>query len=355
MLTRKITNFKTQFFFKAAAFLVLVLVLAGRFFMADQAYTAISSPESLPDDSALQAKIDQYKQFKSKHEDKDFRLKGTPVRRTELGGDGPRSYSFTVYHIAYGITEDNFREYNPYSKQIIRSPIYPGQASSTVCRSGFFVEQHKESAAMPEVACLDEMEKSYPVALILDTFSEEEKEHVVTIYEFEDGDIDIRFSFDKGSDKKFVESVFKKLKNADELNDARRPEAEMLPIIPTDNQRVTAVFLDEDKDGEPESVFLPYCINGSFFDQDPHNNSFQVGLKYKLVTKKDLAGKTDAERNALVKRLGLWKWDKPSEILASFSENPGPDIVFFDMGKVVNSVVVDERPDGKFDRYEFLY
>jgi len=48
-------------------------------------------------------------------------------------------------------------------------------------------------------------------------------------------------------------------------------------------------------------------------------------------------------------------WDKPSEILASFSENPGPDIVFYDFGKVVDSVVIDERPDGKFDRYKFLY
>ena len=43
-------------------------------------------------------------------------------------------------------------------------------------------------------------------------------------------------------------------------------------------------------------------------------------------------------------------WVKPNEILASFSENPGPDIVFYDLGKVVDSVVVDERPDGKFDR-----
>ena len=199
MLTPKIKNFKSQILLKAAAFMVFAFVLAGRFFMTDQAHTAVSYPEPLTADSALQAKIEQYKIFKSKHEDKDFRLKGTPVNRTEQGSDKPRSYSFMVYHIAYGITEDNFREYNPYSKQIIRSPLYPGQAASTVCRSGFFVEQRKESGAMPEVACLDEMEKSYPVALILDTFSNEEKEHVVTIYEFEDGDIDIRFSFDIGN------------------------------------------------------------------------------------------------------------------------------------------------------------
>jgi hypothetical protein len=355
MLTKTNKTYKSQIIFKAVALAIFALVLVGRFFMADQAHTAISYPESLPQDSALQAKIEQYKKFKATHEDKDFRLKGTPVKRTEQGSDTARSYSFMVYHIAYGITEDNFREYNPYSKQIIRNPIYNDLGSSPVCRSGFFVEEHRKSASLAEVTCLDDTEKSYPIALILNTFSKKETEHVVTIYEFEDGDIDIRFSFEKGSDKKFVAGLFKKLKDADELNDARRPETKMHPIIPTDNQRVTAVFLDEDKNGEPESVLLPYCINGSFFDRDPHNNSFQVGLKYKLVTKKDLAGITAAERKVLEDRLGLWKWDKPSEILASFSENPGPDIVFYDIGKVVNSVVVDERPDGQFDRYEFLY
>jgi hypothetical protein len=355
MLIKTIKNYKSQIIFKAVALAVFIFVLGGRFFMTDQAHTAVSYPESPVKDSALQEKIEQYKIFKSTYEDKDFRLKGTPVKRTEQASDIARAYSFTVYHIAYGITEDNFREYNPYSKQIVRNPIYSGQGSSPVCRSGFFVEEHRKSASLPEVTCLDETEKSYPIDLILNTFSKKEREHVVTIYEFKDGDIDIRFSFEKGSDKKFVAGLFKKLKEADELNDARRPEAEMHPIIPTDNQRVTAVFLDEDKNGEPEFVLLPYCINGSFFDQNPHNNSFQVGLKYKLVTKKDLAGKPDAERIALEDRLGLWKWDKPSEILASFSENPGPDIVFYDIGKVVNSVVVDERPDGKFDRYEFLY
>jgi len=48
-------------------------------------------------------------------------------------------------------------------------------------------------------------------------------------------------------------------------------------------------------------------------------------------------------------------WDKPSQTLASCSENPGPDIVFCGIGKVVDSVVLEARPDGQFDKNEFLY
>jgi len=57
----------------------------------------------------------------------------------------------------------------------------------------------------------------------------------------------------------------------------------------------------------------------------------------------------------LEKRLGLWMWDKPNEILTSFSENPGPDIAFSDIGKVMNNEIIDPTPDGNFDKYEFLY
>ncbi|MCW9016607.1 MAG: hypothetical protein OQJ89_06570, partial [Kangiellaceae bacterium] len=56
-------------------------------------------------------------------------------------------------------------------------------------------------------------------------------------------------------------------------------------------------------------------IDGSFFDNDPDNNTIQIALKYKLVTQKDLQGRTLSERIALEKRMGLWMWDKPSAIL----------------------------------------
>ncbi len=355
MWIKTIRKFNSPRIFRAVVSAALTFVLAGLFYMTAPAYTSVNPSDPHLMDSALQEKIDQYKKFKSKYEDKDFRLKGTPVDRTEQRGDTAWSYSFMVYHIVYGITEDNFREYNQYSKQTTRNPFFSGQVSSAVCRSGFFIEQRRKSNSPPKIVCLDDTDPSYPIALLINTLSKKEKEHVVTIYEFEDGDIDIRFSFEKGSDKEFIEDIFEKLKAADERNDARIPEAKMHPIIPTDNQRVTSVFLDEDQDGEAEYVLLPYCINGSYFDRDPDNNAFQVGLKYKLVTKKDLAGKTVAEKKELEGRLGFWMWDRPSEILASFSENPGPDIVFYDIGKVINSVVVDERPDGQFDRYEFLY
>ena len=320
------------------------------------ARAAADHPDNREKKSSLNEKIEKYKKFKEKYEDKDFRLIGTPVKRTEISNGDAKTYYFNVYHIAYGITEDNFREYNAYSKQIVRTPTDPSpQGYAPVCQSGFYVQESRENETIPEATCLEEAKNAYPISLILKTFSKEEMENVVLIYQFEDGDVDIRFSFDQGRDKKFVETLFKKLTDADEIQDAQRPAVGMQPLIPTENQKLTAVFLDEDKDGEPESVFLPYCLNGSYFDQDPDNNSFQVGFKYKLVTQKDLVGKSPAEKKALEERMGRWMWDKPSEILASFSENPGPDIVFYDIGKVVDSVVVEAEPDGEFDRYEFLY
>jgi len=332
-----------------------MLLLSGRYCIAGQSHTEFSHPAYFVKEYALQEKIEAYKKFKAKYEDKDFRLQGTPVTRIENDTSAARTYSFEVYNIVYGITEDNFREYNPYSNQIVHNPIYPENRLFPVCQTGLYVEEYGESGLIPKVTCSQEAQHSYAISLILNTFSKQELDSVVTIYEFKDGDVDIRFSFDKSRDKQFVEGLYKRLRDADEYIDALRPEVKMQPIVPTDNQRITAIFLDEDNDGEPEFVFLPYCIDGSFFDQNPHNDSFQVGLKYRLVTRQDLKGKTKAERKALEERLGLWMYDKPSEILASFSENPGPDIVFYDIGKVVDSKVVDTRPDGKFDRYEFLY
>ena len=129
----------------------------------------------------------------------------------------------------------------------------------------------------------------------------------------------------------------------------------MAPVLPTRNQRVTSTLVDENKDGELDFALIPYCINGSYFDDDPNNNTIQIALKYKLVTRKDLHGKTMAERQALQERIGLWMWDKPSEILTSFNDHPGPDIVFYDLGTAVNSRIIDSKPDGIFDKYEFLY
>lgn len=355
MIPQAIKNSKAQKYLKAALFIAFTFVVFINFFISNPAHTAPTKPVLPMQESSLQEKIEKYKKFKAKHEDKDFRLKASAVKRSEHGNRTSETYFFNIYNIIYGITEDNIREYNAYSKQIVRNPILPEATPSQVCQSGLYVEEYNESGRLPEVTCSEETEHAYPISLILKSLSKQELENVVIIYEFEDGDVDIRFSFEKGRDKKFVEDLYLKLKDADEQNDAQKPEAEMQPIIPTDNQRVTSVFLEEDENGEPEFAFLPYCIDGSFFDRDPHNDAIQVGLKYKLVTSKDLVDKPEDERIILEKRLGLWMWDKPSEILTSFTENPGPDIVFYDIGKVVDSIVIDTRPDGKFDTYKFLY
>ena len=101
---------------KAVGLVLFTVVLSAGFYMTDKAYTAIGYPDSTVKDSALLEKIEQYKKFKAKYEDKDFRLKGTPVERTKHVGDSIKSYSFTDYHIVYGITEDNLQEYDPYRR-----------------------------------------------------------------------------------------------------------------------------------------------------------------------------------------------------------------------------------------------
>ena len=220
---------------------------------------------------------------------------------------------------------------------------------------GLYLEDYSESGMYPDVTCLEAAEHSYAISLIINTLSEKELKEIAIIYEFKDGDLDLQFSIDKGRDKALVAGLYSKLKQADEINDATKKDVKMEPIIPTDNQKIAVSYLDADKDGELDFVLIPYCINGSFFDDDPNNNSIQIALKYKLVTRKDLVEKTPAERSALKKRMGLWMWDNPSEILTSFSENSGPDIVFYDLGKVVNNEIVDVQPDGKFDGYKFLH
>ena len=145
MFIKTISNHKSQKILKALAIAALVFLLTGSCFMIEPAYTAISDQSSSTADSILQDKIEQYKKFKATYDDKDFRLKGTPVKRMEQGSDTASSYSFQVYHIAYGITEDNFREYNPYSRQIIRNPGSPRREPLPVCESGFFVEENRKS------------------------------------------------------------------------------------------------------------------------------------------------------------------------------------------------------------------
>jgi hypothetical protein len=221
------------------------------------------------------------------------------------------------------------------------------------CQLQLYVEDYTGDG--PYLACIEDTELPYPISVILDTLSEDELKNVAIIYEFNDGDLDVQFSMDEGRDRLFVESLYLKLKYADEQNDKQKQEVSMAPIMPTRNQRISSSFVDEDDDGELDYALVPYCINGSYFDDDPDNNAIQIALKYKLVTRKDLQGKSSHERRALEKRIGLWRWENPSEILTSFTENPGPDIVFYDIGKVVDSIVIDTRPDGKFDTYKFLY
>jgi hypothetical protein len=339
--------------FKNLKSILCAFFIVAAFISIGAAYRSGTEPELQPSEIALQQKIEAYKKFKARYEDKDFQLDSYPVRRMEHVNGKSNAYSFNIYRITYGIIADNIKEYGKSRKQIVQNPTNLQMGKKPDCRHQLYVEDYTGFGKF--LTCLEDAEHTYPISLLLDTLTAEELKDVAIIYEFNDGDLDIQFSLDKGSDKTFVESLYLKLKQADEQHDEKRQEVSMAPIIPTRNQRITSSFIDEDNDGELDYALVPYCVNGSFFDDDPDNNAIQIALKYNLVTRKDLQGKTLRQRQALEKRMGLWKWDNPSEILTSFTEHPGPDIVFYDLGTVVNSRIIDPKPDGKFDKYEFLY
>jgi hypothetical protein len=310
-------------------------------------------PELKPSDTVLRKKIEAYKKFKERWENKNFQLDSYPVRRVEHNHGKSNTSLFNIYRITYGNIADNIKEYDKSRKQIVQNPTNSHAIEASDCHSRRYVEEYTGKGQF--LTCLEDAKLSYPISLIFNTLAEEELKDIAIIYEFDDGDLDMQFSLDKGSDKKFIQSLFRKLQRADEQNDAKRKEASMAPILPSRNQRITSSFIDEDKDGELDFALIPYCIDGSYFDDDPYNNTIQIALKYKLVTQKDLQGRTLSERIALEKRMGLWMWDKPSAILTSFNDHPGPDIVFYDLGTVVDNRIVDPKPDGEFDEFEFLY
>lgn len=331
----------------------LIFIVAGSYLSVAAAYRFGMDSDLEPSDIGLRKKMAAYQKFKARYEDKDFRLDSYTVRRVQHNHGKSNASTFNIYRITYGNIADNVGEYDKSRKQIVQNPTNPQAEKVPDCRRRRYVEDYSGNG--PFLTCLEDAAHSYPIALILNTLTEEELKDIAVIYEFDDGDVDIHFSLEKGRDKKFVESLYRRLQRTDEKTDKRRQAAEMEPIIPTRNQRLAPAFLDEDKDGESDFVLVPYCINGSFFDEDPDNNSIQIALKYKLVTSKDLQGRTALERLELQERMGLWMWDKPSEILTSFNDHPGPDIVFYDLGTVVGSRIMDDEPDGRFDKFEFLY
>lgn len=334
--------------------IVWIFIIATSYLSVAAAYRSGTETDLIPSETALRVQIEAYKRFKRNYEDKDFQLDSYPIQRVEHRNGKSKASTFEIYRITYGMIADNIKEYGGSRKQIVQNPTNSQINGIPHCMSSLYLEDYTGSGMYPDTTCLEEAEHSYPIALILDTLSAEELQEVSIIYEFNDGDLDIQFDLDTGRDKDLVENLYEKLHRVDEKNDEKKPAVIMEPIIPTRNQRLTPAYVDGDQDGEPEFVLVPYCIDGSFFDDDPGNDAVQVAFKYKLITKKDLAGKSFEERKMLEKRLGLWMWDKPSEILTNFSENPGPDIAFSDIGKLMNNEIIDPTPDGNFDKYEFL-
>ncbi|RJQ80940.1 MAG: hypothetical protein C4519_09375 [Desulfobacteraceae bacterium] len=335
--------------------ILMTLAVLAASLGAGHARLMADEPDAALCDTSRQQKIETYLEFKSRCEDRDFVLKKWPVTRTIHNNGQTEASSFEIYSIAFGAIEDNLREYNRNATRIVRTPTNAPGPAQLRCSRELYLERYDETGLYPAVACLDEAGLSYPVALIFQTLSAQECQSIVMINEFGDGDVDIQFFPEHAGDPAFVERVWAKLAAADEHNDRQKPPARMEPIIPSERLRVSIVHIDRDGAGEAEFVLLPYSIDGSFFDQDPHNNAVHVALKYKLITRQDLEGKRAIQRAALEQRLGLWMWNKPVEVLVDFAGHPGPDIAFYDQGIVINGWIIDPKPDGEFDRYEFLY
>ncbi len=336
--------------------IAMFFVTTADFFMPrDDGVLAVGSQASESSDG-LHDKIEAYKRFKELHEDKDFRLNTRPVRRTSYSRGRLETVSFNVYSLSYGTVEDKLKDYNKNARRIVHSPTDAQTVGDLVCEDGLYLEQYDQTGMHPETTCLKNADQySYPIKLIFDTLDDSEIRSIVLINEFPAGDVDIQFIPEKEDDLDYINDVWGKLSQADERNDETSAPTRMEPIMPDENQRVSVSFIDLEKDDEPEYVLLSYCIDGSYFDEDPTNNAVQVGLKYKLITRRDIEGKYAFQKSGLEARLGLWMWKKPVEILISFADHPGPDIVFNDLGIVIDGWVVDPEPDGEFDHFEFLF
>ena len=352
VLTWAIRLFRYTLLVATAAFLVMPATLCCPWDGSARA----SHPQAVRQTEKLGKKVEAYKRFKAHYEDKDFHIKSWPFNRTSYHRGRVEKVSHTLYTLSYGTVVDKLKNYNKNVRRIVHSPTDAQVVNNLACEDGLYFEHYDPTGMHPDTSCLKETGNlSYAMKLIFATLTEAEQGAIVLVNEFPEGDLDIQFTADKAADLDFVTTIWQKLAAADEMNDQRRPPTRMEPIIPDEYQLVSISYIDLQKDGEPEFVLLSYCIDGSYFDEDPSNNTVQVGLKYKLITMSDLANKEASQRAALEKRLGLWMWDKPVEILISFADHPGPDIVFDDRGVVIDGSVIDPAPDGEFDHFEFLF
>lgn len=338
------------------AVIAVLLVIAGGTYSPRSCWALAAGPQADARSEDLTRKVEAYKRFKARYEDKDFHIETWPLKRTSYQHGRVETSGHDEYTLSYGSVRDKIKKYNKNVRRIVHSPSDAQAVKNLACGDGLYVERYDPTGMLPVTSCLSEAtDLSYSLKLVFATLTPAEQEGIVLINEFPEGDLDIQFTPDKAADRNFVTTVWQKLAVADEKHDQTLPPTAMQPIMPAAYQLVAISFIDLQNDDEPEFVQLSYCIDGSYFDEDPSNNAVQVGLKYKLITRSDLADKEASQKAALEKRLGLWMWDKPVEILISFADHPGPDIVFNDCGVETNGRVSDPAPDGTFDNFRFLF
>ena len=116
---KKIKSFKKLKSIFCAFFIFSAFISIGA------AYRSGTKSELQPSENTLQQKIEAYKKFKERYEDKDFQPDSYPMRRVEHINGKSTTTLFNIYHITYGIIADNAKEYDKSRKQIVRNPTNP--------------------------------------------------------------------------------------------------------------------------------------------------------------------------------------------------------------------------------------
>ena len=77
--------------------IICAFFIIGTFINIGAAYRSGTESELQPSETALQLKIEAYKKFKARYEDKDFQLGSHLVRRVEHVNGKSNAYAFNIY------------------------------------------------------------------------------------------------------------------------------------------------------------------------------------------------------------------------------------------------------------------
>ena len=112
---------RKQKFHTFAKIPLIFIAITATLVVAAAVHTIEMPADKKANQGTLSQKIETYKKFKEKYEDKDFELSSYPVSRSRHVRGEIKSHSFDVYHITYGIVADNIKEYDKRRNRLFRT------------------------------------------------------------------------------------------------------------------------------------------------------------------------------------------------------------------------------------------